>query len=140
MSGFQYYDNMESGQRSCYVGNDLMWRIPFDQLEFDEEPFGTFAPKIDIIHEDEVEPPFIETIGYEISEPVNVRQLGAEFPDVPANNEDPKVTMRLTEWANGEGFDVAFSGGIHTDMPLFSLTWTRYDMLVKLVSLLRDEQ
>lgn len=143
MSGFTYYDNLEAGDRSCYVGDACMWRIPFDQLEWDEAPFGTYAPtttnRIEVIHEDEDEPPFIETIGYEIHEPVKVREVGAEFPDWPSNKEDPRVAMRVTEWANGEGFDISFNGGVHTDVALFSLTWTRFDMLIKLGSLLREQ-
>jgi hypothetical protein len=140
---FQYYDNLEAGDRSCYVGDVCMWRIPFYNLEEDEPPFGTYAPtttnRITVIHEDEDEPPFIETNGYDIIGPSQVREIGAEFQDWPANKEDPKVTMRLVEWGNGEGFDVAFNGGLHTDVAMFSLTWTRFDMLTKLVGLLREE-
>lgn len=140
---FNYYDNLISGQRSCYVGDALVWRIPFDQLEYDEEPFGTYAPlhghDVGFLEEVKDEPPFIETLGYELHGPVEIREVGAEFTDWPANNEDPKVNMRLIEWSNGEGFDVAFTGGIHTDVAMFSMTWTRYEMLNKLVSLLQEE-
>lgn len=139
MVDYEFFDNMESGQRSCYVGDYLCWRIPFTELELDEEPFGTYADRIAVIHEDEDEPPFIETIGYTLHQPAAVRQYGADFEDWPANKEDPKVSMRLTEWANGEGFDVAFSGGLHTDTPMFSLTWTRFEMLNKLVKVLQEQ-
>lgn len=140
---FQYSDDLAHQIRSCYSPmGDLVWQIHKDFLESDEPEFGAYAApsttsnKIEVIREEQNELPFIEELDYKLFDTATVRTIAVIFEDFPNNASDSKAQLRVTEWENGEGFDFAFTGGIHADDFCLSLTRTRFEFMKKLVDTL----